>query len=96
MKTHHLVLMKFKQADKAKPALDALAKLPSLIPGIESYSAGENNSPEGFAQGFTHAFVMVFRDRSARDVYLDHPEHVKVKDTFLPFVENVIVFDYDA
>ena len=96
MKTHHLVLMKFKQADKAVTALEALARLPSLIPGIESYNAGENNSPEGLAQGFTHAFVMVFRDQAARDRYLDHPEHVKVKDAFLPFVENVVVFDYDA
>jgi hypothetical protein len=66
------------------------------VPGILDYSWGANNSPEGLSQGFTHAFVMTFRDVAARDAYLPHPAHEKVKQQILPHVEAVIVFDYVA
>src|SRR5687768_11782272 len=93
----HLVLLKFKpagagQVDRLFAALDGLRK----IPGMLSFKAGRNNSPEGLSQGFTHGFVMTFKDAAARDVYLAHPDHEKVKAEFLPLVENVLVFDFEA
>ena len=78
----HIVLMKCK-SDAPKEEIEqvfaALAALKESIPGIVAFEAGENNSPEGVARGYTHAFTMDFVDEQARDAYLPHPEHEKVK-----------------
>jgi Stress responsive A/B Barrel Domain len=46
----------------------------------------------------TQAFCMTFTDVEARDAYLPHPEHEKVKDSVLAIVEGgfegVIAFDF--
>jgi hypothetical protein len=63
---------------------------------MSSFRAGVNSSPEGLNQGFTHGFVMAFDDATARDEYLVHPDHEKVKERFLPLVENVLVFDFEG
>ena len=34
-------------------------------------------------------------DRKARDAYLPHPEHEKVKQMLLRLVEDVVVVDYE-
>ena len=94
---HHVVLVKFKPGqDQQAPALfAALAALQQKLPGMMSFRHGPNSSPEGLNQGFTHAFFMTFRDAAARNRYLDHPEHEKVKAEFLPSIENVIAFDFE-
>lgn len=92
----HIVLLSFKDPAKAEPLFQALGDLRSTIPGIESYSYGPYSSNEGMNQGYTHAFVMTFVDAAARDVYLDHPEHVKVKETYLPYVAQVVAFDFES
>ena len=78
----HIVLIKCKP-DVSQMEIDevfaALAALKDTIPGILAFEAGENNSPEGIARGYTHAFTMDFADEQARDNYLPHPEHEKVK-----------------
>jgi hypothetical protein len=48
------------------------------------------------ADGLTHGFVMTFKDAAARDSYLPHPEHEKFKALVLPYIEKVVVFDYDC
>ncbi len=53
----------------------ALAALKDVVPGLLSARFGANHSPEGLSRGYTHAFVIEFRDATARDAYLDHPEH---------------------
>jgi hypothetical protein len=95
---HHVVLVKFKagQEAQASPLFGALEALRSKLPGMISFRAGPNVSPERLNQGFTHGFVMTFADPAARDVYLVHPDHEKVKQRFLPLVENVIVFDFES
>src|SRR5947207_13423932 len=94
---HHLVLLRFKPGqDSVAPKLwTALAALQKL-PGMLGFRYGPNSSPEGLNQGFTHGFVMTFRDAAARDAYLAHPEHEKVKADFLPSVDNVLVFDFEG
>jgi hypothetical protein len=78
----HIVLMKCKpeaSEEEIEQVFAALAELKESIPGIVAFEAGENNSPEGVARGYTHAFTMDFVDEQARDTYLPHPEHEKVK-----------------
>ena len=55
---------------------------------------GENDSPEGRAEGFTHSVLMTFVDEAARLRYLPHPDHDALKAIFRPVLERIIVLDY--
>jgi hypothetical protein len=94
---YHVVLLRFKDGhESVAPSLfKALAELQKL-PGMVSYRGGAYASPEGLNQGFTHGFVMTFVDAAARNAYLVHPDHDRVKDEFLPLVDKVIAFDFEA
>jgi len=97
-KVHHLVLLKFRPDTTAGAIAElfrALADLRTSIPGIEHFCGGPYSSPEGLNQGFTHGFVMTFASPAARNAYLTHPEHDRVKVRFLPGVESVIAFDFE-
>jgi hypothetical protein len=93
----HVVLFKFK--DSATPAQvkeveDAFRALPSKIKEIKSLEWGTTNSPEGLAQGFTHAFFVTFENEAAREVYLPHPDHKAFGKVLGPHLDKVLVIDY--
>ena len=46
------------------------------------------------SQGFTHCFLVTFRDEKGRDAYLPHPEHKKFVELALPKIEGALVVDY--
>jgi hypothetical protein len=97
-RVHHMVLLKFKPGVREPAITDALhdvARLQQLIPGIESYCGGPYSSPEGLNQGFTHGFLMTFVDADARNRYLTHPDHERVKDALLRLLDNAIAFDIE-
>lgn len=98
----HMVLLKIRKdvpPTEVSRVFQALAGLQSSIPGMLSFSGGPYSSPENFEKGYTHGFSMVFRDAHARDVYLPHPEHEKVKAQVLPLLqgglEGAVAFDYE-
>lgn len=98
-KIKHLALIKFKDGttdEQLTQLFDQLLDLSETVDGIEDYVSGPNSSPEGLNQGYTHAFVMTFRDAAARDSYLAHSDHDKFKETFLPLIDSVIVFDFEV
>jgi hypothetical protein len=95
----HVVMYKFK--DTTTPAqvqqvVDAFAGLPKKIDTIIGFEHGTNVSMEGKSDGFTHVFVVTFKDEAGRETYLKHPAHdayvLVVKDKR----EKVVVFDYWA
>jgi len=97
----HVVLLKIRcDVPKAQIAavLEALSGLRAKIPGLLSFSGGAYTSPEGMHKGFTHGFVMTFKDEASRDAYLPHPEHEVVKAMVLKVldggVDGVVAFDY--
>lgn len=96
----HIVLLKLKPGiteAQLKTLSDALHGMADEIPGIESVTAGTNNSPEGKSQGYTYGFIVRFTDEAARDAYLPHPHHRQVAGEYIrPLVEDVLVFDYTA
>lgn len=97
-KVKHIGLIKFKEGtsgEQIDQTFDQLLDLTETIDGIEDYVAGPNCSNEGLSLGHTHGFIMTFTDAAARDAYLSHPEHQRVKDTVLPLVESVVVFDFE-
>lgn len=93
----HVVLVKFKpdlSKEQIKEVVDAFAELPKKIDSIEAFEWGTDNSPEMLAQGFTHCFLLTFRDEAGRDKYLPHPEHEKFKELALQRIAGVLVVDY--
>ena len=96
----HIVLLKLKPGiteAQLKTLSDALYGMADEIPGIESITAGTNNSPEGKSQGYAYGFIVRFTDEAARDAYLPHPHHRQVAGEYIrPLVEDVLVFDYTA
>jgi stress responsive alpha/beta barrel protein len=98
-KVKHIALLKFKDGtapEQVDQVFEKLLELSESIDGIEDYVSGSNNSPEGLSQGYTHGFVMTFRDAAARDSYLTHSDHERVKTEVLPSVESVVIFDFEV
>ena len=98
-KVKHIALMKFKEGtseEQVQEILDQVLDITETIPGIEDYVSGPNSSPEGLNQGYTHAFIMTFVDAAARDAYLPHPEHERVKGMIMPRVDSLLVFDFEV
>lgn len=93
----HIVLFKFKK-DAAKEQVDKVVKafrdLPGKIDAIHDFEAGIDVSIENKSKGFTHGFVVTFRNEADRAIYLPHPEHQEFVKLVGPVVEDVIVFDY--
>jgi len=95
----HVVLFKFKKtATKAQvqKVVTEFAALPKKIDAIADFEMGTDNSPEKKSKGFTHGFVVTFRDEKGRDEYLPHPAHKAFVSIAGPAIEDVLVFDYWA
>jgi len=89
----------YKFKDDVTPAqvqevIDAFAGLPKRIPTIIGFEHGTNVSKEGKSEGFTHIFVVTFKNEADRDAYIAHPAH----DAYVKVVrdrrDKVVVFDY--
>lgn len=95
----HVVLFKFK-ADATKEQVAeivaAFGQLPKKIDGITAYEWGTDVSPEMKSEGFTHVFVVTFKDAKARDAYLPHAAHGEFVKLLLPKLDKVLVVDYFA
>ena len=93
----HVVHFKFK-SDAAKADIEKVTKefaaLKTRIPGIEQLEWGTNSSKEGLDKGFTHCWILGFKDAAARDAYLIHPEHKKFVEVVKPILEEALVVDF--
>jgi hypothetical protein len=92
-------MYKFKDsvtAPQLQEVIEAFAGLPKKIDTIIDFEQGTNVSKEGKSEGFTHVFVVTFRNEQGLADYLVHPAH----DAYVKVVrdrrEKVVVFDYWA
>ena len=95
----HVVMYKFKDEvtpTQLKEVIDDFAGLPKKVDTIIGFEHGTNVSKEGKSEGFTHVFVVTFKNEADLAAYLVHPAH----DAYVKVVrdrrEKVIVFDYWA
>ena len=98
-KIQHIALLKFKEGttqEQIDGVFSGLLDLSESIPGIENFTSGANNSPEGLSQGYSHAMVMTFTDAAARDAYLANAEHKTFLDANLPLVLTVAIVDFEV
>ena len=95
----HFGVFQFKQdvtAEQIEHCFSAMKEMVGRIPGLLEMVHGPYDSAEGLNDGFTHGFIMTFESREARDAYLPHPVHERVKEIVVPCLERVIVFDFNV
>ena len=95
----HIVMYKFKPETtpaQIQEVIDAFAGLPKKIDTIVGFEAGSNVSKEGKSEGFTHVFVVTFRNEQDLANYLVHPAHEAYVKVVKDKREKVVVFDYWA
>ena len=99
----HMVLFKVKPGvtrARLVRVMNLIGGLRKKLRGITYYCWGPYSSPEGLNRGYTHAFCMNFKDAKSRDVYLPHPEHMKVVAEVLKIlkggVKGALAFDFEA
>ncbi len=95
----HVVMFKFKDtATKEQIAAieKAFGELPKKIKTITGYEWGTNVSKENKSQGFTHCFVVTFKDQKGLDVYGPHAAHQAFVKLLLPSLDKVLVLDFFA
>jgi hypothetical protein len=93
----HAVFFSFKETateNDIKGVITAFAELPSKIDSIIDFQWGTNNSPEELNDGFTHCFLLTFKDEAGRAKYLPHPDHKAFGDVLRPHKDKVFVIDY--
>ncbi|WP_448953626.1 Dabb family protein [Labrys neptuniae] len=97
----HLVLTRLRAdltPEETEALLAAIRGMKAEIPGIVAIEIGSDNSPEGLARGYSHAFTVDFIDAAARDAYLPHPHHAKVGQALLAAtqggIDGILVLDF--
>lgn len=93
----HVVLFSFKEntpADRIREIEEAFVALQQKIPQIQSFEWGLNNSPENLNKGFTHCFILSFKNEADRAVYLPHPAHKAFGSLLGSSLKDVLVIDF--
>jgi Stress responsive A/B Barrel Domain len=101
MTLKHIALLAFKEYIEKEDIIfimKSVADLQKKIPQILSFSWGENLGIEGLDHGYLHGFMIEFKNIDDKNVYLQHPEHIKlVNEVINPALRNsihsILVFD---
>ena len=97
-KVKHYGVFQFKSevsADEVSECFSRMQAMVGSIPGLLDFHFGPYDSSEGMNEGFTHGFIMTFESPQAREEYLPHEHHERVKEFVVPKLERVIVFDFN-
>ena len=92
----HFGIFKFKETisdGQIEECFRTMKDMVGKIEGLLDMEYDSYNGNEGLNEDFTHGFVMTFTTPEARDAYLPHPIHEKVKEFVVPKLERFIVFD---
>ncbi|MFK5922456.1 MAG: Dabb family protein [Verrucomicrobiota bacterium] len=95
----HVVFFAFKEGTsraKVDEIVKAFGALKAEIPSIIDYEWGNNESVEKLNDGFTHSFLVTFKDKAGLEAYLPSEAHQAFVKNLKPHLEKVMVFDYTA
>lgn len=94
----HIALFKWKKGvtkERIEKALDDVRALKTKCKGVIDIMCGENFSK--WSEGYTHAVVVLAKDREALQGYRDHPLHKVVAKEIESMEEgNGIGVDFEA
>lgn len=94
---YHIVHFKFKadaKAEDVKKVETEFAALKGKISEVQTLDWGTDISPEKLSDGFTHCWVLTFKNEKDRDTYLVHPAHKAFVDVLKPVLEKPLVVDF--
>ncbi|KMZ57817.1 Uncharacterized protein ZOSMA_81G00350 [Zostera marina] len=95
--TKHLVLVKFKEDTVVEDLMNDMGSLVSDLDIVKSFEWGEDvGSMEMLRQGFTHVFVLTFKNEQDFTAYSNHPKHVEFSGKFAASIEKVLLFHFPA
>ncbi len=95
----HVVCFKFKDGTSATEISEiekAFAALKGKIETITDFEWGPTDNIEPLNDGFTHCFIVSFKNKAGLEVYLPHPEHTNFVELLKPKLDKVFVFDFSA
>lgn len=95
----HFVSFQFKEgtsAEKQDELVAAFLKLKEEIDVIVDLEWGSSENIEPLNDGFTHSFLVTFKDKAGLAAYLPHPAHEAFVSLLKPHLAKVYVFDYTA
>lgn len=64
------------------------------VPGVLEFEWGTENNAEDSSKGFTHCFILTFKDFDARTAYLNSKEHREYEQEVMKYRSQALVFDY--
>ena len=94
---YHVVHFKFKadaKKEEIAKVVTEFAGLKTKIPAIQDFQHGTNSSPEGLSKGFTHCWIVTFKNTADRDAYLIDPAHKAFVEVLKPHLEEPMVVDF--
>lgn len=95
----HFVSFQFKEGtsdEKKDELVKAFLQLKKEIDVIVDLEWGVTQNIEPLNDGFTHSFLLTFKDKAGLATYLPHPAHEAFVAKVKPHLEKVYVFDYAA
>ncbi len=95
----HVVSFKFKDTatpEQIKQVEDSFRALKKKIREVKGLEWGTNISPEKMNKGYTHCWIVEFKNEKDRDAYLVHPDHKAFAANLGSVLADVFVFDFWA
>ncbi len=93
----HFVSFQFKEDTTEHQYMEIIGEFMELknkIDTIVDIEWGTSENIEPLNDGFTHSFLVTFKNKAGLETYLPHPEHKKFVSLIKPRLEKVFVFDY--
>ena len=93
----HFVSFQFKEDTTEHQYTEIIGEFMALknkIDTIVDIEWGTSENIEPLNDGFTHSFLVTFKNKEGLETYLPHPEHKKFVELIKPRLEKVFVFDY--
>ena len=93
----HVVMFQFRDGTsqaKIDELSAAFAALPEKIHAIYDFEWGANVSTTRKNQGYTHFFMLTFRNQAGLAAYSPNPVHQAFVRILRPHLQKVLVFDY--
>ncbi|MEM9885680.1 MAG: Dabb family protein [Bacteroidota bacterium] len=75
----HIVALQFKEEvskEQREQAIQNFRDLQGEIPQIMAFEGGEEISVEELAKGFTHCFILTFKDEKQLEIFISLIQHI--------------------
>ena len=95
----HVVMMRFKDGtapDVVQGLIDEYRGLPGKIETMQRFEWGPEGGVSTHTEGFTHCFISTFEKLDDVRAYGPHPAHQTFVERLDPYLERILVFDFEV